>query len=76
MEEVPVLRACHIDLSNCFLTLSNPVEFVDAFRVSIDGLLYSFDSVPFGWTHSPAMCQAVMVRLVREAGVEGVLVLV
>ena len=74
--EDPVLCACHIDLSNCFLSLKTPVEFADAFRVSIDGLLYSFDCLPFGWTHSPAICQAVMVRLVRDAGVEGVLVLV
>ena len=74
--EEPVLCACHIDRSNCFWSLKTPVEFADTFRVSIDGLLYGFDCLPFGWTHSPAICQAVMVRLVREAGVEGVLVLV
>ena len=74
--EDPVLCACHIDLSNCFWSLKTPVEFADTFRVSIDGLLYSFDCLPFGWTHSPAICQAVMVRLVRDAGVVRVLVLV
>ena len=72
----PVLCACHIDLSNCFWSLKTPVEFAGAFRVSVDGLLYSFDCLPSGWTHSPAICQAVMVRLVQDAGVEGVLVLV
>ena len=74
--EEPVLCACHIDLSNCFWSLKTPVEFTDAFRVSVDGILYRFDCLPFGWTHSPAICQAVMVRLVQSAGVEGVLVLV
>ena len=74
--EEPILCACRIDLSNCFWSLKTPVEFADLFRVSIDGLLYSFDSLPFRWTHSPAICQAVLVRLVRDAGVEGVLVVV
>ena len=74
--EEPVLCACHIDLSNCFWSLKTPVEFPDAFRVSVDGVLYSFDCLPFGWTHSPAICQAVMVRLVQSARVQGVLVLV
>ena len=74
--EEPVLCACHIDLSNCFWSLKTPVEFSDAFRVSVDGLLHSFDCLPVGWTHSPAISQAVMVRLVQDAGVEGVLVLV
>ena len=71
-----VLCACHIELSNCFWSLKTPDEFADAFRISVDGLLYIFDRLPFGWTHSPAICQAVMVRMVRDAGVEGVLVLV
>ena len=74
--EEPVLCACHIDLSNCFWSRKTPVEFTDAFRVSVDGVLYSFDCLPFGWTHSPAICQAVMVRLVQSARVQGVLVLV
>ena len=74
--EDPVLCACHIDLSNCFWSFKTPVEFADAFHVSMDRLLYSFDCLPFGWKHSPAIYQAVMVRLVQDAGVEGVLVLV
>ena len=74
--EEPVLCACLVDLSNRFWSPKTPVDFADAFRVSIDGLLYSFDCLPFGWTHSPAIYQAVMVRLVREAGMEGLLVLV
>ena len=42
-----VLCACHIDLSNWFWSLKTPVEFADAFCVSIHGLLYSFDCLPF-----------------------------
>ena len=66
--EDPVLCACHIDLSNCFWSLKTRDEFADAFRVSIDGLLYTFDCLSFRWTHSPAICQGVMVRLVQDAG--------
>ena len=72
----PGFCACHIDLSNCLWSLKTPVEFADTFRVSVGRLLYSFDCLPFRWTHSPAIYQAVMVLLVRDAGVEGVLVLV
>ena len=73
--EDPALCACHIDLSNYFWSLKTRVDFADLFRVSIDGLLYGFGCLPFGWKHSPAICQAVMVRLVRDAGVEAVLIL-
>ena len=69
--EDPVLCACHIDLSNCFWSLKTPVEFADAFRVSVDGLLYSFDCLPFQWTHSPAICQAVMIRWFGTQGWRG-----
>ena len=74
--EEPDLCACHIDLSNCFWSLKTAVEFTDTFRVSVDGVLYSFDYLPSGSTHIPAICQAVMVRLVQSARVQGVLVLV
>ena len=45
--EDPVLCARHIDLSNCLWSSKTPVEFADTFRLSIDGLLYSFDCLPF-----------------------------
>ena len=37
-----VLCGCHIDLSNCFWSLKTPTEFADAFRVLVDGSLFSF----------------------------------
>ena len=36
--------------------------------------MFSFECLPFAWTHSRAIFQEVMLRLVRETKVVGVLV--
>ena len=71
------LCMCHIDLSNCFWSLQLPREFWRAFRVSDgDGGVLAFRCLPFGWKYSPPLCQRVLERLVADAGLSGVLVLI
>ena len=41
--EETVLCGCHIDLSNWVRSLKTPPKFADAFRVLVDGSVFSFD---------------------------------
>ena len=46
------------------------------FRVLADGELWAFRSLPFGWSYSPVICQAVLEDIVRRVALEDVLVLI
>ena len=50
------LVACHVDLTNTFWSLRLPDHLRGAFRVCIDGKVYGFNCLPFGWQYSPIVC--------------------
>ena len=47
------LVACHIDVTNAFWYLVLPEALQGGFRVQIDGQIYGFSCLPFGWQSSP-----------------------
>ena len=47
------LVACHIDLRNAFWSLIRPEALQGGFRVHIDGKIYGFSFLPFGWQFHP-----------------------
>ena len=55
MEVVPgePLLACHVDLKNASWYLRLPNEFKQTYAVEIDGDMFAFDCLPFGWQFSP-----------------------
>ena len=69
------LFACHVDLTNAFWSLRLPAHLRGAFRVQIDGNVYGFNCLPFGWQYSPIMCQTVLGYIVASLGFSNVLVL-
>ena len=54
------LVACPIDLTNAFWSLVLPEALQGGFRVQIDGQIYGFSRLPFGWQFSPLICQYVL----------------
>ena len=47
------LVACNIDLTNAFRSLTVPEALQGTFRVHIDGEMYGFSFLPFGWQFHP-----------------------
>ena len=64
-----------MDLNNFFSSLKVPSELADTLRFLVDNSFFSFDGLPFGSTHSSAICHQVILHSVREAQVIGVLYL-
>ena len=62
------LFACHVDLTNAFWSLRLPAHLRGAFRVQIDGNVYGFNCLPFGWQYSPIMCQTVLGYILASLG--------
>ena len=69
------LLACHVDLKNAFWSLRLPPQFQDSFRVEIEGTIYGFSCLPFGWQFSPAICQTVLGFILERLSLVSVLVL-
>ena len=71
------LCMCHSDLGNCFWSLRLPEDFWGAFRISDgEGRVLAFRCLPFGRKYSPILYQRVLERLMEEARLVGVLILV
>ena len=51
-----------LDISNMFWSVRLPPEYVDSFRFRVRGTTYAIPSLPFGWTHSPAIAVAVLAQ--------------
>ena len=58
---------CNIDLQNCYCSISVPRSWRRVFVVEVHGVRYKFTRLPFGWRHSPAICQTLVQALVRSA---------
>ena len=69
------LVACHVDLTNAFWSLRLPDHLRGAFRVCVDGKIYGFNCLPFGWQYSPIVCQTVLGYILASLGFSNVLVL-
>ena len=69
------LVACHVDLTNAFWSLRLPEHLRGTFRVLIDGQVYGFNCLPFGWQFSPIICQTVLGYILASLGFSDVLVL-
>ena len=67
--------ACHIDLTNAFWSLVLPEALQGSFRVQIDGQIYGFSCLPFGWQFSPLICQYVLGFILESVQLDSVLVL-
>ena len=62
------LVACHVDLTNAFWSLRLPDHLRGAFRVCVDGKIYGFNCLPFGWQYSPIVCQTVLGYILASLG--------
>ena len=51
-----------LDISNMFWSVRLPHEYADSFRFRVRGTTYAIPSLPFGWTHSPAIAVAVLAQ--------------
>ena len=69
------LVACHIDLTNAFWSLVLPKALQGTFRVQIDGQIYGFSCLPFGWQFSPLICQYVLGFILESVHLDSSLVL-
>ena len=59
------LVACHNDLIVAFWSLILPPRLQGSFRVLIEGPIYAFYCLPFGWQHSPIICQIVLASILE-----------
>ena len=69
------LVACHIDLTDVFWSLVLLEALQGSFRVQIDGQIYGFSCLPFGWQFSPLICQYVLGLILESIQLDSVLVL-
>ena len=69
------LVACHWDRTNAFWSLRLPDHLRGAFRVCIDGKVYGFNCLLFGWQYSPVVCHTVLGYILASLGFSNVLVL-
>ena len=51
-----------LDISNMFWSVRLLPEYADSFRFRVRGTTYAIPSLPFGWTHSPAIAVAVLAQ--------------
>ena len=58
---------CKIDLQKCYWSISLPKSWCRVFVVEVNGVRYKYTRLPFGWHHSPAICQTLVRALVRSA---------
>ena len=60
----PSQSACiaTLDLANCFWSIRLPTSNVGCIRIGTPLHTYTLLSLPFGWTHAPAMAQRVIHR--------------
>ena len=68
-----LLLACHIDISNCLVL---PAQFHTCFRILVEGELYSFRALPFGWAYSPIICKECLTQMIPRAHARDVVVLI
>ena len=69
------LVACHVDLTNAFWSLRLPEHLKGTFRVLIDGQVYGFNCLPFGWQFSPIICQTMLGYILASLRFSDMLVL-
>ena len=58
---------CKIDLTSCYWSIRLPRSWHRVFVVEVSGRRYKYTRLPFGWKHSPALCQTLIRRIVHSA---------
>ena len=51
-----------LDISNMFCSVRLPPKYADSFRFWVRETTYAIPSLPFGWTHSPAIAVVVLAQ--------------
>ena len=61
------LYPAKLDVSSCFWSVRLPQQWVGVFSVNVGDTQYVWNSLPFGWTYSPQLCQKLVYSVVRVA---------
>ena len=64
-----------MDLTNAFWSLRLHDHLNGTFKVEVEGDVFGFDCLPFGWQFSPLICQTMPAYYLETLGLSNMLVI-